>query len=628
MTLKPTLKRQIRRYVLEVCLSLLIVNSAFAQGREARSDKGIEYAHGISLIHDLKYGPKFTHFEFLNPDAPKGGKLVLSTGGPIKNFTWNLDAVVESVEGLWRTYDRLLTRSADELSGFYGALAQGVALSDDKRTLYLKLHPKAQWHDGVPLTARDVKYSFERAAQTLDGRVFMQWLESVELLGERELALHHRGTYTNANLLIVAGQLILPVHHWRDKDPTMTHPAPSVGSGPYKVSDYGRSYVEYERIPDYWGHDLAVNRGRYNFDRIRLEVYRDGTVGREAFFKGLIDVHFEGDVRYWMSSTEIPAVAEGLIKKDTFRSANRIGSQFVIVFNVDSELFSDVRVREALSLVLDFEWQNRALYHGLAKRATSYFDGSVFAAKGLPSNEELALLEPYREQLPKRVFTQVFELPVSSGRNVDRHSLSRAAALLNEAGWELKDFRLVNPEGETFEFDILNYSSSFQRVLLPFTEALKKLGITAHVRMMDSAQFIRRRRARDFEALIWAHDLVAPPTTHLRTYFHSWAANAGMMTYNITNIRNPIIDALVEHAERATTFDELVSVTRALDRVLLWNFYNIPLNGIDESRFYYWDKFGRPSQERIAGYGWSYIDGWWSKSGNTSISVAPSSVRR
>ncbi len=607
---------------------MVFVSSLCLYASESESTEAIEYAHGISLIHDLKYGPDFTHFEYLNPNAPKGGELVLSASGSIKNFTWVLDAVIEPVEGFWRNYDRLLIRSADELSGFYGALAQGIALSDDKRTLYLKLHPEAQWHDGVPLTAHDVKYSFERAAQTLDGRVFMQWLESVELLGEREVALHHRETYTNANLLIVAGQLILPVHYWHDKDPTMTHPTPSVGSGPYKVADFGRSFVEYERVPDYWGRDIPAQRGRYNFDRIRLEVYRDGTVGREAFFKGLMDVHFEGDVRYWASSMEIPAVIDGQIKRDTFRSANRIGSQFVIVFNADSELFSDVRVREALTLALDFEWQNRALYHGLAKRATSYFDGSEFAATGLPTEAELELLAPYRNQLQERIFTRRFELPVSSGRNVDRESLSRAAILLDEAGWELRDSVLLNPEGEPFEFEILNYSGGFQRVLLPFTEALKKLGITAHVRMMDSAQFIRRRRARDFEALIWPHDLVAPPTTHLRTYFHSWAANPGMMTYNITNIRHPVVDALVEHAESATSFEKLVTATRALDRVLLWNFYNIPLNGIDESRFFYWDKFGRPKLEHTAGYGWPFVDGWWSNTENPQGKVAPSSAAR
>ena len=609
-------------------MSALLVSSCVLYAAESQSDREIEYNHGISLIHDLKYESGFTHFEYLNENAPKGGTLVLSASGAIKNFTWVLDAVVEPVEGLWRTYDTLLMRSADELSGFYGSLAQGIALSADRRTLYLKLHPEARWHDGVPLTARDVKYSFDRATQTLDGRVFMQWLKSVEILGQRELALRHRDTYTNANLLIVAGQLILPYHYWQDKDPTMTHPTPSVGSGPYRVADYGRSHVVYERVPDYWGKDVPVNRGRYNFDSIRHEVYRDATVKREAFFKGLMDIHFEGDVRYWNTSDELPSVASGSIKKDTFRSANRIGSQFVIVFNVDSDFFSDIRVREALTLAFDFEWQNRTLYHGLATRATSYFAGSVFASSGLPTLAEHALLQPHREQLQERVFTQRFELPISSGRNVNRAPLLRATELLQEAGWELQDFRLVNAEGERFEFEILNYSGGFQRVLLPFTEVLNKLGITAHIRMMDSAQFIRRRRARDFEMLIWDHDLVAPPTTHLRTYFHSWAANPGMMTYNITNIRHPVVDALVERAERASSYDDLVTATRALDRVLLWNFYNIPLNGIDVARFFYWDRFGRPKLEDTAGYGWPFVEGWWLDSAKAHTQVAPSSTVR
>ena len=571
----------------------------------------IEYQHGISLVEELKYPKDFTHFEYLNPEAPKGGLLTLMASGSIKNFTWNLDAIVEPVEGLWRTYDRLIVRSGDELASYYGLLAEGIALSPDKRSLYLRLNKDARWHDGEPINAEDVKYSFDRAVTTIDGRVFLQWLDSVEILNDQEVILHHKDVYTNASLLVISGQIIMPEHYWRDKDPTQTHATPSVGSGPYRVAAHSRSFVLYKRVDDYWGRDLPVVRGQYNFDQIRHEVYRDITVAREAFLKGLLDVHFEGDIRYWAESLKTPLVQKGWIQGTTFRTANRIGAQFVIAFNADSEILSDVRVREALTLAMDFGWQKRALYHNLQSRVISYFQGSVFASSGLPTGTELALLEPFRDQLPDHVFSQEFELPEGTGYGKDRRALMKARELLAEAGWRIDQGRLVNADGEPLEFEIMNSSSGFQRVLLAYTETLKRLGIKANIRLMDSAHFIRRRRARDFEALIWPHDLLAPPTTHLRTYFHSWAANRGMMTYNITNIRHPVIDSLVESAERATSLDDLVAATRALDRVLQWNYYNILLNGVDEQRFLHWDKFGRPGQEALAVYGWPFVEGWW-----------------
>ena len=599
--------RALSHATLYLFVAILVTTDTLA----AEGAQEIDYRHGISLMEDLKYQSDFTHFEYLNPDAPKGGTLVLMASGNIKNFTWGLDAIVEPVEGLWRTYDRLFVRSGDELASYYGLLAEGIALSPDRKSLFLLLNQNARWHDGESITAEDVKYTLDRAVTTLDGRVFLQWLESVEILGEHEVVIHHRDVYTNASLLVLAGQIIMPAHYWSDRDPTLTHPTPSVGSGPYRVADYSRSFVLYERVDDYWGRDLPVIRGQYNFGQIRHEVYRDGTVAREAFLKGLLDVHFEGDIRYWAESLKTPVVKSGLIRGDTFRVANRIGAQFVIAFNADSELLSDIRVREALTLAMDFGWQKRALYHGLQSRAVSYFEGSMFASSGLPDGAELALLQPFRNQLPDRVFSQEFELPEGTGFGKDREALIRARELLQEAGWRVQNGRLVNADGEPFEFDIMNYSAGFQRVLLPYTETLKRLGIKANIRLMDSAQFIRRRRARDFEALIWPHDLIAPPTTHLRTYFHSWAANPGMMTYNITNTRHPVIDDLVERAERATSLNDLVSASRAVDRVLQWSFYNILLNSIDESRFLHWDKFGRPEREGLAVYGWPYVEGWW-----------------
>ena len=570
--------------------------------------RGIEYRHGISLVHDLKYGADFEHFDYFDPGAPKGGVIRLPTKLDITNFTWYFDTVVNPAEGLERTYDSLLIRSSDELSSFYGLLADGVAVSEDRRLLYLRLNPDARWHDGTPLTVDDVKYTLDEAVDTLDGHIYLPWLRATEIAGERELVLRHSNAFTDANIAVVTSFPILPRLHWEGRDPTKVHPAPTVSSGPFRVGAYNRSRVRYDRVPDYWGADLPVNRGRHNFDQIHYEVYRDDIVVREAFRKGLLDVHVEADTHHWLFSFDDAQLQH--VVRGTF-SASRIGPAFGIVFNTGRELFEDIRVREALALAMDFEWQNRVIQHGTQTRALSVFSNSIFASSGKPKPDEITLLAPFREQLPERVFTSAFELPVSTGVGRNDVAFERARQLLAEAGWTVRGGRMVNGEGEPFAFEFITFQPPFKRTLLPYANALKRLGIEARIRLVDGAQLARRRRAREFDALMTPRYFQSLPTVYLRTFFHSTAAGPGMMTANVTELVSPVVDHLIERAEDAESLDELVTVMRSLDRVVLWQFHSIPLGNVEDTRFLYWDRFGRPEAEAEARYQWPFVDGWW-----------------
>ncbi len=576
-----------------------------------------EYQHGISLLHPLKYGADFEHFEFANPDAPKGGHLVLSTTMNIANFSGQPGPDLPNAPGLGRTFDRLLIRTADELSGLYGWLVEGIALAEDKRSLRLRLHRTARWHDGVPITTRDVKFSFDEVMKLASGQVYFKpWIKEMEVLGPHELVVRHRNVFTNANLAALVWIRIRPAHYWAGRDPSAATLTPPVGSGPYRIAHFDRGYVHYERVDDYWGRDIPINRGRFNFDSIRYEVYRDATAAREGLRKGLIDLFFENDIRHWASAYDLPAIANGHLLRDTRRVRKFIGPQVAVALNTDHERLRDVRVREALTLAMDFEWQNRVFQHGTQVRAASYFAGSAFTATGLPSKAELELLQPFRDQLPKRVFTEAFRLPVSTGSGRDRAALVRAHELLAEAGWRIRDGKLVNAAGVPFQLDILTQNQSHQRVLLPYIEALKTLGIDVRLRVMDNAATMKLLRERGFQAYVRSLEMLNPPIGELHNHFSSTAVRLSG-AWNLAGIRDPVVDALVQTATQAQSIDAITAACRALDRVLLWGFYNVFLNESQEERFLYWNKFGRPEHEATARYEYltqsslRVLDSWW-----------------
>ena len=575
------------------------------------------YQHGISLLHDLKYPADFTHFDYANPSAPKGGSLSLSTTWPIRNFSGAWGTGVANADGLERTMDRLFTRSADEQSALYGLLADGVALSADRKSLFIRLHERARWRDGMPITTSDVRFSWDVMGKTsLAGRVYLQsWIESLEIINARELVVHHKDVFTHSNLLALTTFPLRPAHYYADRDPGETTLEPPIVSGPYRIAKFDRNHVIYERVDDYWARDLPVNRGRHNFDTIRYDVYRDATVAREAFRKGLFDIFWETDIRYWVSSYDIPALKSGRIRKEIRSVRKYIGQARALVFNLNRDMFRDVRVREALTLAFDFEWQNRVFHHDSQSRALSYFAGSSFAAKGLPTEEENALLAPYRDQLPDRVFTEPFQLPRSTGQGSHRAALQRARRLLAEAGWTVVDGRLQDARGEPFRLEIATQFGWAKRLLLPYIESLVFLGIDARFRLLENVLAAKYKRQRRFDMFLVGREFSNPPMGQLHNYFSSAAAVAELGG-NLAGIDDPVVDTLVGLAQSAPNMETATVVCRALDRVLLWGFYHIPLNMPDEERFLYWDKLGRSDDsaaiyEYLTGGLARVIDSWW-----------------
>ena len=575
------------------------------------------YQHGISLLHGLKYPAAFAHFDYANPSAPKGGSLTLSTTWPIRNFSGAWGTGVANASGLERTIDRLLVRSADEQSGLYGLLVDGIALSDDGKSLFIRLHAGARWHDGVPITTRDVRFPYDvMDATSLAGKIYLRsWIESIKVVNARELVIRHRDVFTHANLLALTTFPVRPAHYYAERDPGKPTLEPPIGSGPYRIAGFDPNHVVYARVDDYWARDHPVNRGRYNFDTIRYDVYRDATVAREAFRKGLLDVFWETDVRYWHASYDIPALKTGRLRKDTRRVSRYIGQENALAFNLQRELFRDARVREALTLAFDFEWQNRVFHHDSQSRALSYFAGSSLAAEGLPSEEEIALLERYRDQLPDRVFTEPFRLPMSMGWGSHRPALQRAQRLLANAGWTLVDGRLTDAHGQPFTLEIATQNAWAKRLLLPYVKSLAILGIDARLRLLENVTAVKFKRERRFDMYLRGHDFLNPPMGQLHTYFSSASADREMGG-NLATIRDPVVDALIVLAQRALNMETAAIVCRALDRVLLWGFYHIPLNMPGEERFLYWDQLARPDEsaavyEYLEGGLARVIDSWW-----------------
>ncbi len=563
----------------------------------------------MSILHELKYPPDFRHFAFVNPDAPKGGTLVMPSMTDFNTLSPLLNP--QRAPGLNWVYETLLLRAGDEPAAYYGSLAEQVALGADRRSIVFRLHPGARWHDGLPITSNDVKFTFDaiKADDTSSTiRMASPWFESVDIVDDREFVIRTKADPSLSLTPLAAYIPILPAHYWADKDPTIATLTPPLGSGPYRIAavEKGR-FVRYERVTDYWGPDIPVNRGRFNFDTILYDVYRDATVAREALRKGLLDVWLQWG--HDILAFDTPARDKGWLVQGKRRYRMDIGARFWLILNNRRHPLDDARVREALSLAFDFEWQNRALFAGRLTRADSYFQNSVFAATGLPSESELRLLEPFRDRIPERVFTKAFRFPRTSGVGRNRPGLVRAQALLAEAGWQMREGVLIGTGGEPFTIEFLSRVPAEQRRLLPYVDALNALGIESRVRMVEGAQYANRLRNRDYDAFIRIGDFGLPPW-ELHLAFHSQAVDAPL-SFNHAGINHPAVDALVDAAKAASTLDSMAAACRALDRVLLWSFYQVPLDAVDDPHLVYWDKFGRPQWEAEATYLSPFPDGWW-----------------
>nr|WP_298168795.1 extracellular solute-binding protein [uncultured Pseudomonas sp.] len=584
------------RLLFALFLSLLIGAPASASLRES---------HGYAQFGALKYPASFTHFDWVNPDAPKAGTVRIMASGtfdtlnpytfkgssPISTANFQQYGVTELNATLMAgtgAYDP----SGDEPASSYGLIAKSVEFSDDRSWVVFNLRPEARFHDGVPISAYDVAFSYRLLLK--DGhpqyRTNLQEVKRVDILNRHRIRFVFKRS-GNPLLIMRLGELpVLPQHYWKDRDFKATTFEPPLGSGPYRITQVspGRS-LTFSRVKDWWGEQLPVNRGKYNFDRIEVEFYRDSHVAFEAFKAGEFDFYIEQQAKNWANGYDFPAVAQGEIVKAEIPHSIPTQTQ-ALFMNTRRAVFADRKVREALAMMFDFEWTNRALFSNSYIRASSYYPNSEFSATGKPEGAEWLLLSPYRKQLPARLFTEAFQIPQTEGRGIPRETLRRALGLLAEAGWKPSGERLVNSKGEVLRFEILLVNPGLERIYQPYIQNLSRLGIEAGIRSVDRAQYKQRLDQFDFDAISLTLGQTLSPGLEQWLYFHSSQAKI-KGGKNYAGIDHPVVDALLEKLLSAKTRDQQVAATRALDRVLLWQHYTIPNWYINYHRLAYRDRF-------------------------------------
>ena len=567
--------------------------------------------HALTLYDEPpKYPANFKHFEYANPDAPKGGVLRQAGFGSFDSLNPFINKGV-SAEDIGLIYDTLTTNSLDEPFTVYGLVAEKIERGPKNDWVRFYLRPQARFHDGQPVTAEDVAFTFETLISqgAPQYRAYYADVDKVVVEGKRQVRFDfkHAG---NRELPMILGQLpVLPKHWWAERDFTSGSLEPPLGSGPYRVERVqpGRS-ISYARVENYWGRDLAVNRGFYNFDRLVFDYYRDNTVALQAFKAGQFDYWLETSAKNWATAYDIPAVHEGRLIKEEIPNYNPTGMQGFI-FNIRRPLLQDRRVREALALLFDFEWTNRQLFNGAYFRTHSYFDNSELASSGLPGKDELAVLEPLRGQIPDEVFEKPFELPVTDGNGIIREQQRRAYQLLTEAGWHVENDRMVDAQGKPVKLEFLLVQSEFERVLLPYKRNLADLGVELEIRRVDVSQYVNRLRSRDFDMIVSGFGQSNSPGNEQREYWHSVSAdNPG--SRNFIGLKDPAIDTLVEQLIAADTRQELITHTRALDRVLLWGHYVVPNWHIKTWRVAYWNHLAHPQVTPRQDIG---LMTWWTR---------------
>ncbi len=573
----------------------------------------INISHAIAMHGKPKYGKDFTHVDYVNPNAVKGGKVVFSSTGSFDTFNpFILKGT--SAAGIGNLFETLTTKSSDEAFTEYGLLAETIEWPDDRSWVAFTLRKEAKWHDGKSVTPEDVIWTFNTLMEK--GHPFYKYYygDVVEVIKENDLKVrfNFKGN-TNLELPLIVGQLpVLPKHYWENINFEETSLEIPIGSGPYKINsfDAGRS-ITYELDNDYWGKNIPIKKGTENFGAMKYEYYKDRGIEREAFKSGEIDFFSENTSKDWASSYDIPAVQKGLIIKELIGHENPQGMQ-AFAFNIRKDFFKDKKVREALSYAFDFEWTNANLFYGAYKRTNSFFENSELASSGIPEGKELDLFQSfgdnYEEFLPPELHLEEYNPPKTDGSGFIRKELSKATSLLKDAGWKLNEGKLINKDsGEYFEFEILLVSPAFERIVLPFKDNLEKLGISVNVRTIDSAQYQQRLDTFDFDMIVSTFRQSLSPGNEQRNFWGSDAADTNG-SRNIIGIKNPIIDILIEKVISAKDRKDLITTSQALDRVLLWNHYVIPQWHISSYRTLYWDIFDKPAVRPKYSLG---TNTWW-----------------
>ncbi|MFK4721800.1 microcin C transport system substrate-binding protein [Bradyrhizobium niftali] len=599
---------------------LPVIGTVAAQSAGEAASSALPWRHALSLFGKVKYPADFKRFDYVNPEAPKGGVARQIAVGTFDNFNIVVSGVKGQVAGAVAfIYESLLTPALDEVSTEYGALAEAVSHPDDFSFVTYRLRAQAKWHDGKPVTADDVIFSLDSFKKHHPMySAYYSHVVKAEKVGEREVKFVFDAP-GNRELPQIVGQLtVLPKHWWegtdaqgRKRDVSATTLEVPLGCGPYRVKEFvaGRS-IALERVKDYWGRDLPANVGRNNFDELRYEYFRDATVAIEAFKADQVDWRTENSAKNWATAYDFPAVSEKRVILEEF--ANRSsGVMQAFVPNLRRAKFSDPRVRRALNYAFDFEEMNKQIFYGQYKRINSYFDGiDELMATGLPQGKELEILETVRAEVPPEVFTTAYTNPVGGSPEAVRDNLREALRLFKEAGYEVRDRKLIDVKtGTQFSLELLNSDPSFERITLFYKPSLERLGIAVSVRTVDPTQYENRTRDWDFDVVTNSWGESQSPGNEQREFWSSKTAGiAG--SRNIAGIKNPAIDKLIERVIYSRDRDDLVAATKALDRVLLWNHYVVPQWTYTKVRTARWDRFGRPSElPRYGQSGFPFI--WW-----------------
>jgi len=601
--------------LLAFLISFTYAAPSYAQQQDMAQDIAHGVAHGIAMHGDMKYAPDFPHFTYVNPDAPKGGTLRMwgnETFDTLNGFSTKGVAG----DGLGLMYDSLMEKAQDEPFSMYGALAESIQTPEDRSWVIFKIRPEAKWHDGKAVTADDVVWTFETLTTKAKPfyKAYYANVANVEALDTHTVKF----TFDMANnreLPLIVGEMpVLPQHYWADKDFEATTLEAPLGSGPYKIGKIvpGRS-IELVRVKDWWGADLPVFKGRYNFDRITYDYYRDQNVSLEALFADEYDFRQEYTAKLWATAYDAPPVQDGRIIKKKIDNALPQGMQ-AFAFNMRLPKFDNLALRKAINYAFDYEWSNKQFAFGAYVRTDSYFENSEMEATGLPAGRELEILETLRGQVPDSVFTEEFKIPVTDGSGNNRANLRTAMKLLDDAGFTMGEDKIrMNPQtGEpvTFEVLVANTNAAFERWFQPWKQNLERIGIKADIRIVDASQYINRLLAHEYEVIVASWGQSTSPGNEQREYWGSEKADASG-TRNFIGIKDPAIDTLIDLIVSAPTRDELVIRARALDRVLKHHWYVVPNWHLAAWRISYWDKFEQP--ETQAPYALGVIDTWWTK---------------
>ena len=604
----------------------------------------VTVSHSITIHGEPKYGPGFEHFDYVNPDAPKGGTLRLHAIGTFDNFHRFAQRGVSAASAA-EIYDTLMTSSADEIDVLYPLIAERIEYPADYSWVVFHIDPAARHQDGTPITAEDVVFSFNKFYEEGVPQ-FRQYYAGITASVQSRLEARFDLEEGSRELIhSLATNSILPKHYWENRDFAEPQTEVPLGSGAYTVEDYKiGQYVVYRRLDDYWAMDIPSRKGTLNFDRIRYDYYRDENVAFEAFKAGEYDLQQENISKNWATLYTGPNFEQGYILKEEIPHEIPQGMQ-AFVYNIQRPFFADRRVRQALNLALDFQWMNENLFYGQYTRTRSYFQNTEYEAVGLPSADELEIFNPIKEQIPPEVFTKEYKPNVTDGSGTIRTEIREALALLKEAGWEIREVadpdkeigtdaapqekpgffgrirnlfgggekesggarRLVNVEtGEVMEFELLLYSPSMERVAIPIQKNLERMGVTMNIRVVDTTQFTNRLRERDFDMISGGYGANPYPGSNLKIV---WRSDYIDYTWNTAGVQDPAVDYLIDGiVDNQENEEALLAWGRALDRVLTWNFYVMPEWHISMFRVASWNKFSRPAVRPDYALG---IDTWW-----------------